>query len=100
MFCCFADVLRTARVVRVAVGTRVAQRPPHRSRRAALPHRALTSGSGGKEALFRPWMLDLGRWQPASDVETHLSPVEPAFVAATAETAAPAFGNLQAETAK
>ena len=31
---------------RVAVGTRIAPRPPHRSRRALLTHRAPPSGSG------------------------------------------------------
>src|SRR5437867_1680167 len=48
---------------RVAVGTPVARRPPHRSRRAALPHRALTLGPGVK-ALFRPGMQNAGRGQP------------------------------------
>ena len=32
----------------VAVGTRVASRPPHGSVRAAFPHTALTSGPNGK----------------------------------------------------
>ncbi len=45
-------------------------------------------------------MLDLGRWQPASDMEIHLAPIESAFVATTAEASVPAFGDLQAETAK
>src|SRR5207244_2502279 len=31
-------------LIRVAVGTPVTRRPPHRSRRAALPHRAPASG--------------------------------------------------------
>jgi len=32
----------------VAVGTPVAQRPPHRSVRAVLPHTALASGDNAK----------------------------------------------------
>jgi hypothetical protein len=40
-----ACLMRTsAKDVKVAVGTPVTQRPPHRSRRAALPHRAPASG--------------------------------------------------------
>ena len=45
-------------------------------------------------------MLDFGQWQPAADVEVHLAPVEPLFVAATAETAIPALGDFQSEAAK
>jgi hypothetical protein len=43
----------------VAVGTPVARGPPHRTRRAELPHRAPTSGRGVK-AVGRPGMLDAG----------------------------------------
>ena len=38
----------------VAVGTAVARRPPHRSRRAALPHRAPASGSGARVTNHPP----------------------------------------------
>ena len=37
----------------VAVGTAVARRPPHRSRRAELPHRALASGDYARAACPR-----------------------------------------------
>src|SRR6267378_3742979 len=38
----------------VAVGTLIAERPPHRSVRAAFPHTAPTSGVGGKPAACAP----------------------------------------------
>ena len=41
----------------IAVGTAVARRPPHRSRRAELPHRALALDDDEKP-LFRPGVLD------------------------------------------
>ena len=41
----------------VAVGTLVAQGPPHRTRRAELPHRAPTLGPG-VEPICRPGMLN------------------------------------------
>lgn len=48
----------------VAVGTGLSSkgsaRPPHRTRRAGLPHRAPTSGLGA-ETLVRPRMLFAGR---------------------------------------
>jgi hypothetical protein len=43
----------------VAVGTPVTRGPPHRTRRAELPHRAPTSGPG-IEAVVRPGMLNTG----------------------------------------
>ena len=45
-------VTRCAFSPMVAVGTRIAPRPPHRSRRALLTHRAPPSGSG-VEAMQR-----------------------------------------------
>jgi hypothetical protein len=45
----------------VAVGTALAGGPPHRSRRAELPHRAPASGSGG-EAHLRVGMPHTGSW--------------------------------------
>jgi hypothetical protein len=44
----------------VAVGTRVTPRPPHRSRRAALPHRALTLSYGVQRSVLRA--RDVGLW--------------------------------------
>ena len=43
---------------RVAVGTKIALRPPHRSRRALLTHRALAL-DGDEEPLFGPRMQDV-----------------------------------------
>jgi hypothetical protein len=43
----------------VAVGMPVTRHPPHRSRRAELPHRALASGSNA-QALCRVGMQDSG----------------------------------------
>jgi hypothetical protein len=43
----------------VAVGIPVTRHPPHRSRRAELPHRALASGSNA-QALCRVRMQDAG----------------------------------------
>jgi hypothetical protein len=48
---------------KVAVGTRVTPRPPHRSRRAELPHRAPASGDDAK-SLFRPGVADAGGREP------------------------------------
>ena len=51
----------------VAVGTEIALRPPHRSRRALLTHRAPTL-DGDEEPLLRPRMQDAWEWQvPISD---------------------------------
>ena len=50
-------MMRGAGSVMVAVGPPVTRRPPHRSRRAELPHRAPASGSDAK-AVFRRGMED------------------------------------------
>jgi hypothetical protein len=51
----------------VAVGTEIALRPPHRTRRALLTHRAPTLDSD-EEPLLRPRMQDAWEWQvPISD---------------------------------
>ena len=44
-------------VEEVAVGTEIALRPPHRSRRALLTHRALAL-DGDEEPLLRPRVQD------------------------------------------
>lgn len=52
----------------VAVGTRIAPRPPHRSRRALLTHRAPTL-DGDEKPLFGPRVQDAWEWQvPVSDL--------------------------------
>jgi hypothetical protein len=52
----------------VAVGTEISLRPPHRSRRALLTHRAPTL-DGDEEPLFWPRVQDAWEWQvPVSDL--------------------------------
>src|SRR5436309_12658930 len=52
----------------VAVGTEISLRPPHRSRRALLTHRAPTL-DGDEEPLFWPRMQDAWKRQvPVSDL--------------------------------
>ena len=52
----------------VAVGTEISLRPPHRSRRALLTHRAPTLDSD-EEPLFRPRVQDAWKRQvPVSDL--------------------------------
>jgi hypothetical protein len=46
----------------VAVGTEITLRPPHRSRRALLTHRAPTL-DGDEEPLLWPRMQDAREWQ-------------------------------------
>src|SRR3954453_11010042 len=48
----------------VAVGTTIARRPPHGSRRAELPHRALASDHDGQTPLGIR-MKNGGTWNPA-----------------------------------
>src|SRR4029450_9626136 len=54
----------------VAVGTPVTQRPPHRSRRAALPHRAPASGRDA-QALRGIRMHNVGFWKPLGGEAIH-----------------------------
>jgi hypothetical protein len=54
-FFSFAEALRGIRrdaELGVAVGMRVSPHPPHGSRRAELPHRALASGNDAKTNLW------------------------------------------------
>src|SRR5439155_9706631 len=60
---------------RVAVGIMVAHNPPHRSRRAALPHRAPALGSDA-EAYPGIGMADTRGRKPAVDVTIHPLPRE------------------------
>src|SRR5882724_8106496 len=64
----------------VAVGTTISRRPPHRSRRAALPHRALALGHDA-EAHIRQWVAKSSRWQPGIDQPLHLFPCQLAGLA-------------------
>src|SRR5262249_33363086 len=57
----------------VAVGMPVTRHPPHRSRRAALPHRAPASGRNA-QALRRIRMHDVGFWEPLGGALIHPLP--------------------------
>jgi len=54
----------------VAVGTAVARRPPHGSRRAELPHRALALDHDG-QTLVGIGMTDSREWKPVFDQLAH-----------------------------
>src|SRR6516225_9458746 len=57
----------------VAVGTEITLRPPHRSRRALLTHRAPTL-DGDEEPLFWPRMQDSREWQVPVRDRLHSGP--------------------------
>src|SRR5262245_3256794 len=80
----------------VTVGTEIALRPPHRSRRALLTHRAPTL-DGDEEPLFRPRMQDAWEWQVTIGDRLHPSPRQPTPLAATHESAVPAFDHVMPE---
>src|SRR5215475_4311163 len=71
-----------------AVGMPVTQHPPHRSRRAVLPHRALASGRDA-QALRRIRMQDMGYGQPALRQGVHARPCHPVPLTAAAERLTP-----------
>jgi hypothetical protein len=57
----------------VAVGTEITLRPPHRTRRALLTHRAPTL-DGDEEPLLRPRMQDAWEWQVSISDRLHSGP--------------------------
>ena len=62
-----ANVKKALANSEVAVGTEITLRPPHRTRRALLTHRAPTL-DGDEKPLLRPRMQDAWEWQvPISD---------------------------------
>src|SRR5262252_7406228 len=69
---------------RVAVGTLIAERPPHRSRRALLTHRAPPSGSG-VEAVKRQRVQHLDWRKEAIDDANEALSGEVGFLAAPPE---------------
>jgi hypothetical protein len=80
----------------VAVGTEITLRPPHRSRRALLTHRAPTLDSD-EEPLLRPRMQDAGEWQVPVCDRLHSGPRYSAPLAAAHEGAVPAFDHVMPE---
>src|ERR1700751_1354751 len=80
-------------VEEVAVGTEIALRPPHRSRRALLTHRAPTL-DGDEEPLFGPRVQDAGERQvPDSDL-LHSRPRKWPSLASTHRRAVPTFDHV------
>jgi hypothetical protein len=80
----------------VAVGTEIALRPPHRSRRALLTHRAPTL-DGDEEPLFGPRVQDAWERQvPVSDL-LHSRPRESTSLASTHQRAVPTFDHVMPE---
>src|SRR5215469_2418280 len=80
----------------VAVGTALAGGPPHRSRRAELPHRAPASGPG-VEARVWVGMRDAGSREPSVLVPVHPLPGHRGALAAAPQRLVPVPGYLAAE---
>src|SRR3974377_685559 len=80
----------------VAVGTEIALRPPHRSRRALLTHRAPTL-DGDEEPLFGPRVQDAWERQvPVSDL-LHSRPRKSTSLASAHQRAVPTFDHVMPE---
>jgi hypothetical protein len=77
----------------VAVGTEITLRPPHRTRRALLTHRAPTL-DGDEEPLLWPRMEDAWEWQVPVRDRLHTGPRQSSPLAATHEGAVPAFDHV------
>src|SRR5580765_4154060 len=80
----------------VAVGTLIAERPPHRSRRALLTHRALPS-DGGVEAVARHWVSYADRREEAVGDANKTVPVETRGLASSPQRLQPAPAHLVPE---
>src|ERR1017187_7284006 len=81
-----------------AVGTTIADRPPHRSVRAELPHTAPTSDDWRQDAT---WRTPLGPWDTRSPLSVGLVPGAASFSlvcalpsTTSAEAVAPLFGRF------
>jgi hypothetical protein len=72
----------------VAVGTAIARRPPHRSRRALLTRRTPTSGHD-VEPPVGIGVPQLRAWQPTRPDPHHLPPRQPVPLAASPQAAQP-----------
>src|SRR6266436_2671524 len=78
---------------RVAVGTAIADRPPHRSRRALLTHRAPPSGSGVETVTWQ-WMQYPDRREEAVGGAGELLPAHECTLAASFERLEPTPSHL------
>ena len=80
----------------IALGTGLSARPPHRSRRAGLPHRTPALGPDG-QALVGIGMQDARGWKPETAETVGTRPTGLAFVAAATEDPPPQPLDLPAE---
>src|SRR6201982_3979595 len=91
-----ANVKKSLANSEVAVGTEISLRPPHRSRRALLTHRAPTL-DGDEEPLFWPRVQDAWERQvPVSDL-LHSRPRKSTSLASTHQRAVPTFDHVMPE---
>jgi hypothetical protein len=82
----------------IAVGTALADGPPHRSQRAGLPHWAPASDAN-VEARFWIGMQDAGRGQPPGEEAFHTLPFKPVTLTAAPKRMQPQPPDLAAERA-
>jgi hypothetical protein len=75
-------------ISQVAVGTAIARRPPHRSRRAELPHRAPASGHD-VEPPVGTGMPEFGAGQPTFHDPHHSPPRQPVSLASSPQAPQP-----------
>ena len=80
----------------VAVGTEIALRPPHRSRRALLTHRAPTL-DGDEEPLLGPRMQDTWVWQVPVGDRLHSGPRQPTPLTPARESTVPTVDHVMPE---
>src|ERR1035437_658392 len=98
-FPCFSSLVFPPLFFRpFAVGTTIADRPPHRSVRAELPHTAPTSDDWRQDAT---WRTPLGPWDTRSPLSVGLVPGAASFSlvcalpsTTSAEAVAPLFGRF------
>ena len=78
----------------IAVGTWVAPRPPHRSRRALPTHRAPTSSMSDAEPRFWPWVQDTPLGDIAFEVDLDPLPRQSMSLARPPQRARPGNDHL------
>ena len=81
----------------LAVGTPVTRRPPHRSLRAELPHKAPTSGTNA-QSLFRIRMKGSHRWEPFRSQSVHTLSSDPVTLAPSPQRPEPKTSHLILES--
>src|SRR5262245_3548453 len=90
---------RAPRHSRIAVGTQVTPRPPHRSVRAQLRHTAPTLGGDGKANAW-PWVKDLGLREEVIGQLCHPRPREVVLLTAAPQRAQPEVHHIVAKGAE